>query len=99
MHGSVCRYFCLCPERGLTGPKLTLHCNLWCYQQDYKDDNHKPEMALALDGFEALCGFVSHEELKQALQSQPELRLCVGEEAASKFLEASGEALKPVRFG
>lgn len=63
--------------------------------EDYKDDNHKPEMALALDGFEALCGFVSHEELKQALQSQPELRLCVGEEAASKFLEASGEALKP----
>lgn len=25
----------------------------------YKDDNHKPEMALALTGFEALCGFIS----------------------------------------
>uniref|UniRef100_A0A9I9CLJ8 mannose-6-phosphate isomerase n=1 Tax=Cucumis melo TaxID=3656 RepID=A0A9I9CLJ8_CUCME len=25
----------------------------------YKDDNHKPEMALALTRFEALCGFIS----------------------------------------
>ena len=34
----------------------------------YKDDNHKPEMALALTDFEALCGFVSHEELVQVLE-------------------------------
>lgn len=27
----------------------------------YKDDNHKPEMALALTEFEALCGFVTFE--------------------------------------
>lgn len=27
----------------------------------YKDDNHKPEMALALTEFQALCGFVSLE--------------------------------------
>lgn len=27
----------------------------------YKDDNHKPEMALALTEFEALCGFVGLE--------------------------------------
>lgn len=25
----------------------------------YKDDNHKPEMALAITEFEALCGFIS----------------------------------------
>lgn len=25
----------------------------------YKDDNHKPELALALTEFEALCGFIS----------------------------------------
>lgn len=25
----------------------------------YKDENHKPEMALALTEFEALCGFIS----------------------------------------
>ncbi|EYU44628.1 hypothetical protein MIMGU_mgv1a0065652mg, partial [Erythranthe guttata] len=27
----------------------------------YKDDNHKPEMALALTEFEALCGFIGLE--------------------------------------
>ena len=29
----------------------------------YKDDNHKPEMALAITEFEALCGFISLEVL------------------------------------
>lgn len=29
----------------------------------YKDDNHKPEMALAITEFEALCGFTSLEVL------------------------------------
>lgn len=29
----------------------------------YKDDNHKPEMALGLTEFEALCGFISLEVL------------------------------------
>lgn len=27
----------------------------------FKDDNHKPEMVLALTDFEALCGFISLE--------------------------------------
>lgn len=27
----------------------------------YKDSNHKPEMAIALSEFKALCGFVSLE--------------------------------------
>ncbi|KAJ7549795.1 hypothetical protein O6H91_07G069700 [Diphasiastrum complanatum] len=39
----------------------------------YKDPNHKPEMALALTPFEALCGFVTPEELKNALDTVPEL--------------------------
>lgn len=29
--------------------------------QNYKDSNHKPEMALALTPFEAFCGFVTPE--------------------------------------
>ena len=29
--------------------------------ENYKDDNHKPEMTLALTPFEALCSFVSLE--------------------------------------
>jgi mannose-6-phosphate isomerase len=65
--------------------------------QDYKDDNHKPEMALALEDFEALCGFVSSAELKQVLQEQPEVKLCVGDEAADAFISAEGDQLKQVR--
>ncbi|CAL8468083.1 g7622 [Coccomyxa elongata] len=49
----------------------------------YKDDNHKPEMAIALTDFEALCGFVEHGELVHALTSVPELRSVVGETAAT----------------
>lgn len=30
----------------------------------YKDDNHKPEMALAITKFEILCGFVGIEVRK-----------------------------------
>jgi mannose-6-phosphate isomerase len=57
----------------------------------YKDDNHKPEMALALEDFEALSSFVSHAELVAALREQPELRACVGE-AAAAALEGCSEA-------
>jgi mannose-6-phosphate isomerase class I len=59
----------------------------------YKDDNHKPEMALALEDFEALSSFVSHAELVAALQQQPELRACVGE-ANAAALEGCCEAGK-----
>ncbi|XP_076929416.1 mannose-6-phosphate isomerase 1-like [Bidens hawaiensis] len=39
----------------------------------YKDPNHKPEMALALTEFEALCGFISSEELDIVLDMVPEI--------------------------
>jgi mannose-6-phosphate isomerase len=29
----------------------------------YKDNNHKPEMAIALTKFEAICGFRHHDEV------------------------------------
>ena len=60
--------------------------------KEYRDDNHKPEMALALDGFEALCGFVPPAELKAALRDNEELRLAVGEAESAAFLAAEGEA-------
>jgi mannose-6-phosphate isomerase class I len=63
--------------------------------QDYKDDNHKPEMALALEDFEALCGFVAPGELKEKLRSHEELKGCVGA-AADAFLEADEANIKPV---
>jgi mannose-6-phosphate isomerase len=63
----------------------------------YPDDNHKPEMAVALSEFEALCGFCPHERLQEALREVPELAECVGAEAAAGILsanESSPEALK-----
>jgi mannose-6-phosphate isomerase len=57
----------------------------------YKDGNHKPEMALALSEFEALCGFAPHAEVAAALAAVPELRECCGAAAADAYA-ASDEA-------
>lgn len=40
------------PDKKLAKKMHKAHPNL------YKDDNHKPEMALAYTQFEALCGFI-----------------------------------------
>eukprot|EP00803_Ostreobium_quekettii_P002277 evm.model.scf_18.10 EVM.evm.TU.scf_18.10 scf_18:66555-69588(-) len=63
----------------------------------YKDPNHKPEMAIALTDFEALCSFVSNGELAEALTSCPELRHCVGDKQVDALLQGASiekEALK-----
>ncbi|KAJ4973640.1 hypothetical protein NE237_006814 [Protea cynaroides] len=52
----------------------------------YRDANHKPEMALALTEFEALCGFVSVEELKDVLHDVPEIIDLVGNAEADEVL-------------
>ncbi|KAL4652103.1 hypothetical protein ACB092_01G208900 [Castanea dentata] len=60
----------------------------------YKDDNHKPEMALAITEFEALCGFISLEELKGVLCNVPEIVELVGSAYANQILhinEQDGE--------
>ncbi|KAL5545267.1 hypothetical protein UlMin_009051 [Ulmus minor] len=57
----------------------------------YKDDNHKPEMALALTEFEALCGFISVEELKEVLVRVPEIVELVGKVDAEKILSSNEE--------
>ena len=51
--------------------------------KNYPDDNHKPEMAIALTKFEALCGFRPVDEISGFLKSVPEFLNVVGEEAAS----------------
>ena len=33
----------------------------------YPDANHKPEIAIALTGFEALCGFKPYSEIAESL--------------------------------
>ncbi|XP_057784070.1 mannose-6-phosphate isomerase 1-like [Salvia miltiorrhiza] len=55
----------------------------------YKDGNHKPEMALALTEFEALCGFVGLEELKTVVRSVPEMTEVVGNSCAVQVLNTS----------
>ncbi|KAK4361521.1 hypothetical protein RND71_020473 [Anisodus tanguticus] len=52
----------------------------------YKDDNHKPEMALAVTQFEALCGFVSLEELKVIVRTTPEIVEVIGNAKAAQVL-------------
>lgn len=57
----------------------------------YKDDNHKPEMALAITEFQALCGFVSLGELKIVLKDVPEIVEVVGSADANQVLDVSEE--------
>lgn len=52
----------------------------------YKDDNHKPEMALAITEFKALCSFISLEELKHVLHDVPEIVELVGTAEANRMI-------------
>ncbi|XP_055518501.1 mannose-6-phosphate isomerase [Leucoraja erinacea] len=54
----------------------------------YPDKNHKPEMAIALTPFEALCGFRPVEEIIGFLKNVPEFHAVIGNEAA-EILENS----------
>ncbi|KAK5695532.1 Mannose-6-phosphate isomerase [Elasticomyces elasticus] len=56
--------------------------------KNYPDDNHKPEMTIAITPFDGLCGFRPLKEIAHFLQHVPSLRTLVGEEAASKFESA-----------
>lgn len=53
--------------------------------QHYPDDNHKPEMTIAITPFDGLCGFRPLGEIAHFLKNVPTLRQLVGEEAASSF--------------
>lgn len=67
-------------------PNKTLAQELFKTRPDvYKDPNHKPEMAIALTPFEALCGFRPLAEIAAFLTTYPELRAVVGEAVAEEF--------------
>jgi mannose-6-phosphate isomerase len=53
-----------------------------------KDDNHKPEMAIAVTHFDGLCGFRPLAEISHFLSTIPSLRSLVGNSAAAKFESA-----------
>jgi len=60
----------------------------------YKDANHKPEIAIALTDFEALCGFRPVEDIVRFLESVPELRAMLGEKESEALCASIGDAQK-----
>ena len=53
--------------------------------KNYPDDNHKPEMTIAITPFEGLCGFRPLQEIAHFLKSVPPLRALVGEDASTSL--------------
>lgn len=53
--------------------------------KNYPDDNHKPEMTIAVTPFDGLCGFRPLAEIAHFLQNVPTLRDLVGEDTAKAF--------------
>ncbi|KAF9739130.1 Mannose-6-phosphate isomerase [Paraphaeosphaeria minitans] len=53
--------------------------------KNYPDDNHKPEMTIAVTPFDGLCGFRPLAEISHFLQNVPAFRTLVGEEEAKNF--------------
>jgi mannose-6-phosphate isomerase len=60
----------------------------------YPDDNHKPEMAIAITPFEGLCGFRPLREIAHFLEHVAPLRALVGEAQAKAFVDGVA-ALSP----
>ncbi|KAL8847845.1 MAG: hypothetical protein Q9221_007147 [Calogaya cf. arnoldii] len=56
--------------------------------KNYPDDNHKPEMTIAVTPFDGLCGFRPLKEITHFLATVPSLRKLIGENAAKEFEEA-----------
>ena len=62
---------------------------------NYVDDNHKPELAVALTPFEAMCGFRRLEEIAILIKKHPEFAACISNEAKLEvFLCAQDEEHK-----
>ncbi|XP_067128740.1 mannose-6-phosphate isomerase [Centruroides vittatus] len=57
----------------------------------YLDPNHKPEMAIALTNFEALCGFRPLVEIQNCLKETPELCNVVGEAIANQVINSPAD--------
>ncbi|MGC9523595.1 MAG: mannose-6-phosphate isomerase, class I [Anaerolineae bacterium] len=62
--------------------------------EHYPDTNHKPELAIALDGLTALTGFKPFPELQEVLTRYPEIAEFVGAPVANAILEAEDPTLE-----
>ena len=52
------------------------------------DDNHKPEMTIAVTPFDGLCGFRPLAEISHFLSNVPSLRKLIGDGSAKEFISA-----------
>jgi mannose-6-phosphate isomerase len=69
-------------------PDKVLAERLYATRPDlYRDDNHKPEMAVALSDFEGLCGFRPFHEIVFSLCRYPELRGMVSMAAVKAVMD------------
>lgn len=59
----------------------------------YKDDNHKPEMIIALTDFEALCDFRPFSVIRDHIGQVPQLARCIGSDWESMSLKDCFTAL------
>ncbi|KAI0075587.1 mannos-6-phosphate isomerase [Panus rudis PR-1116 ss-1] len=58
----------------------------------YKDANHKPEMALALTPFTAMCGFLPLPKIAAYLKSTPEFAALIPKTILDNFLQISSSS-------
>ena len=52
------------------------------------DDNHKPEMTIAVTPFDGMCGFRPLKEISHFLSTVPSLRSLIGDSASKDFEDA-----------
>lgn len=57
--------------------------------KEYPDDNHKPEMAIALTKFECLCAFRPYDEIKNFLEKYEQLQILCGKDSCKEFSNAN----------
>ncbi len=58
---------------------------------NYPDDNHKPEIAIAVDELTALAGFQPLKQIKENFQKYSELKIILGEEIFNNVVDLSEE--------
>jgi mannose-6-phosphate isomerase len=58
---------------------------------NYPDDNHKPEIAIAVDSLSAIAGFRHVNEIVENLRENPELEFIVGRDFINKILIEKNE--------
>lgn len=64
------------------------------YPENYPDDNHKPEIAIALDELTALCGFLPAEHIKKYFLKYPELKQYIGDSYYELLMNASPDNME-----